>query len=180
MPSQPIDHALKAEVEAAVRAGLERKEIIARFRGKASLAALYDWIAKSSVRKAVDDRRGSRVPTAAAPSREPPAPIGLDPRDRLRQSFDVYDQILAFSRREDGTIKNARLAVLAAEGIRKNVQTEANLQPILENQEMEKHRQFCDDVIAVIKQEDPETCNRIFQRLRALVDNAKAKAGYRV
>jgi hypothetical protein len=168
MPSQPIDHALKAEVEAAVRAGLERKEIIARFRGKASLAALYDWIAKSSVRKAVDDRRGSRVPTAAAPSREPPAPIGLDPRDRLRQSFDIYDQILAFSRREDGTIKNARLACLVAEGYRKNVQTAANVQPVLQSQEMDKHRQFIEDVIAVIKMEEPVVRDRIVQRLRAV------------
>jgi hypothetical protein len=55
MPSKPIDHALKAEVEAAVRAGFARKDVIALFKGKASLAALYTWIAKASVQKAADD-----------------------------------------------------------------------------------------------------------------------------
>jgi hypothetical protein len=167
MPPKPIDYAL------------ERADIIARFRGHASLAALYAWIAKFSVTKTVDDSMRSKARPPALVRIVPPT-RELSATDWLQQSFDIYNQMAEISRREDGTIKNVRIAGWAAEGIRKTVQTRANIHPILQEQEMDKHRQFCDDVVAVIKQEDPKTRNRIFQRLRALVDNAKAKAGYGV
>jgi hypothetical protein len=86
--------------------------------------------------------------------------------DLLEKCLEDAEQIRAYARSPDGTIRNARLILAASQHLRQTIETAARVQETL--CEIADVDQFHREVIRAIETESPACAERLVSRLRQL------------
>ena len=187
-----IDLAVAAEIAVVGRERLNKEAIARRFADRgASRASICRWIdaLMSGARPMPDVRArgaGSTEP-AMAPGAAPvmsgmmsgpvvvagasaqvsPAGGGIAVLQRLEECLTAVDQVMAYARREDGTVRNAKLLMGAAEQLRRTVDTVTRLRDSLrQDRDIDALHAA---MVAEIEQESPDCAQRIRKRLMNLL-----------
>jgi hypothetical protein len=185
-----VEAAVLAAVSALGPDGLDKSAIIKRFEGRAPVATLYRMIDKplksglasavitEVVAKASDARGddpaasvasdiGRRLPKIVRPEDITGPRGGTDLVVHLRQCIDIAEQVIAHARKEDGTVKNAKLLVTGGESLRRCMETAIKLQSAI--RDIQQVDTLHAAIIDEIAKESPECAERIHMRMNAIM-----------
>lgn len=163
MSVAPADAAVRTDIEAAVRRGMPRKDIVAEFRHRASQSAIYDWVS----------RELERI-TYLPPLEEPPPPViavslptatTIPYLEHLQANLSRLQAMLRIAVRDD-QIKNPRLALEVTKEIGVQLSRAARINA--EIQDVEASRRFLRELADVIHEEEPDIRDRIIRKMRSV------------
>lgn len=176
MAGKPTDRALQDEVAAAVAAapdGTRRGTIVQQFLNRGvSKASLYVWIERAMTGAAMNKIKGTHSPPietdvrvirglSGAPA-NPEKPIEF--QKILNSLIGDLQMLRAMAKGEDGTVKNARLLLEAAEKIGRTLDRAARIGVVI--QDVQAQGKYLNGLSDVIHEEDAVVRDRIFGKMR--------------
>jgi hypothetical protein len=193
VPRAGLRQQVEAATAAAVSANpggiasVSAAAIVKAFMGRgASESSLYRWVRSYLASGAALPRDfpiGETDMPAVAPVSVPPAtsmpmaipgtsvvapaavpvPTGIAVLSRLEDCIRAAQQVMDYARKDDGSVRNAKLLIAASEHLRRNLDTAVKLRESMrQDRDLDA---FLEDVVREIQKEAPELAQRLLQRL---------------
>lgn len=171
---------LEADVAAAEQA-MDRASVIRALPSKDQVTALRRE-ATAAIKEA---RSSASVPDSPPPSVEsqsdsqpgtgvipiplvvaaPPRGIGLV-MSKIERAIDTVDQCIDFSYGANGQLRNPRMALAAADGLRRCLETALKLHEAVDN--VQALQRFMDEIMAALREVSPEVAAVVVERLQGV------------
>lgn len=160
----------------AVIAASKRAAVIREMPDKEAMAGM-----EREAREAIGSIRSRSVPDSPLPTVESstgtgmiPVPAVVAPRPggvgivlaKLERAIDTVDQCITFAYGKNGELRNPRMALMAADGLRRCLETALKLHEAVDN--VQAVQRFMDEVMAEVRGVSPEMANAVVERLQAV------------